>query len=215
MQNKKIELNLGCGIVYKPQFINIDNFEKSVADICCKAENLPFKSNTIDTIEALHLIEHFDYIHCKYVLYEWFRVLKPDRNLIIETPDFDKSYVKFRSEDLEQQKSTLQWFYGIDSRGMQHKVSFTFKLLKELLNEIGFEDITKREQITHKYEHGIRLECKKPKDYQKIQFFSEFRGELLKNIDDDTLYFIISALNQLDIDPIRNKILLKVLPLKV
>ena len=37
----------------------------------------------------------------------------------------------------------------------------------------------------------------------------------LKNIDDDTLYFIIIALNQLDIDPIRNKILLKVLPLKV
>ena len=37
----------------------------------------------------------------------------------------------------------------------------------------------------------------------------------LKNIDDDTLYFIISTLNQLDIDPLRNKILLKVLPLKV
>ena len=37
----------------------------------------------------------------------------------------------------------------------------------------------------------------------------------LKNIDEDTLYFIISTLNQLDIDPLRNKILLKVLPLKV
>jgi len=37
----------------------------------------------------------------------------------------------------------------------------------------------------------------------------------LKNIDDDTLYFIISTLNQLDVDPLRNKILLKVLPLKV
>ncbi len=37
----------------------------------------------------------------------------------------------------------------------------------------------------------------------------------LKNIDNDTLYFIISTLNQLDIDPLRNKILLKVLPLKV
>ena len=37
----------------------------------------------------------------------------------------------------------------------------------------------------------------------------------LKNIDDDTLYFIISTLNQLNIDPLRNKILLKVLPLKV
>jgi hypothetical protein len=37
----------------------------------------------------------------------------------------------------------------------------------------------------------------------------------LEKIDDDTIYFIISALNQLNIDFIRNKILLKVLPLKV
>jgi len=37
----------------------------------------------------------------------------------------------------------------------------------------------------------------------------------LEALDEDTLYFIISALNQLNIDYIRNKILLKVLPLKV
>ena len=37
----------------------------------------------------------------------------------------------------------------------------------------------------------------------------------LERIDDDTIYFIISTLNQLNIDPLRNKILLKVLPLKV
>ena len=37
----------------------------------------------------------------------------------------------------------------------------------------------------------------------------------LKDIGEDTLYFIISTLNQLDVDILRNKILLKVLPLKV
>jgi len=37
----------------------------------------------------------------------------------------------------------------------------------------------------------------------------------IKDIGSETLYFIISALNQLDIDPLRNKILLTVLPLKV
>ena len=37
----------------------------------------------------------------------------------------------------------------------------------------------------------------------------------LKNIDDDTMYFIISTLNQLNVDSLRNKILLKFLPLKV
>ena len=37
----------------------------------------------------------------------------------------------------------------------------------------------------------------------------------LDRIDEDTLYFIISTLNQLNIDLLRNKILLKVLPLKI
>ena len=37
----------------------------------------------------------------------------------------------------------------------------------------------------------------------------------IKDIDEDTLYFIISILNQLNADPLRNKILLKILPLKV
>ena len=35
------------------------------------------------------------------------------------------------------------------------------------------------------------------------------------NIDEDTVYFIINTLNQLNVDLIRNKLLLKVLPLKV
>ena len=37
----------------------------------------------------------------------------------------------------------------------------------------------------------------------------------INNIGPETLYFIISALNQLNIDHLRNKILLEVLPSKV
>ena len=37
----------------------------------------------------------------------------------------------------------------------------------------------------------------------------------LENLDSDSLYFIITILNQLNLDTIRNRILLKVLPLKV
>tara|TARA_Y100000996_G_scaffold389998_1_gene350841 strand:+ start:522 stop:2288 length:1767 start_codon:yes stop_codon:yes gene_type:complete len=39
--------------------------------------------------------------------------------------------------------------------------------------------------------------------------------DLIKDIDDDTIYFIVKTLNELNIDNIRNKLLLKVLPLKV
>jgi hypothetical protein len=37
----------------------------------------------------------------------------------------------------------------------------------------------------------------------------------IEDIDDNTFYFIINTLNQLNTDLIRNKLLLKVLPLKV
>ena len=37
----------------------------------------------------------------------------------------------------------------------------------------------------------------------------------LERIDEDTISFVINTLNHLNIDIIRNKILLKVLPLKV
>ena len=37
----------------------------------------------------------------------------------------------------------------------------------------------------------------------------------IENIDEDTVYFIINTLNQLNVDLIRNKLLLNVLPLKV
>ena len=39
--------------------------------------------------------------------------------------------------------------------------------------------------------------------------------EKIEDIDDDTVYFIMNTLNQLNVDLIRNQLLLKVLPLKV
>ena len=37
----------------------------------------------------------------------------------------------------------------------------------------------------------------------------------LESLDPDSLYFIISILNQLNLDSFRNKIILEVLPLKI
>ena len=37
----------------------------------------------------------------------------------------------------------------------------------------------------------------------------------ITDIDVDTMYFVISTLNQLNIDPLRNNLILKVLSLKV
>ena len=82
-------------------------------------------------------------------------------------------------------------------------------------------------EISKKYENLYEInDLEMPTDIQVMINNNEIGSTLLriievigqdelKALDDDTLYFIVSALNQLNIDYIRNKILLKVLPLKV
>ena len=82
-------------------------------------------------------------------------------------------------------------------------------------------------QVLKKYEDFYQIDdSNMPNDIQFLIDNNEMGLVLLRlaevigqdeiqDIGPETLYFIISALNQLDIDPLRNKILLKVLPLKV
>lgn len=191
MMDEKIKLNLGCGFVYKPGYINIDRFDNSVADKICDIADLPFESNSVDLIEAYQLIEHFDYVHCKYTLSEWFRVLKSKGILIIETPDLEKSFEKFVSANLETKKTTLQWIYGIDSLGIQHKTGFTFSLLRDLLKEIGFEGISREEPKTHRYEPGVRVICRKTENNSEKQLFACFRKRLKNKLKIDDSFILI------------------------
>ena len=81
-------------------------------------------------------------------------------------------------------------------------------------------------EISDKYKDLYEInENEIPNDIQNMIIKDDIGGALLRiaevigqdkieEIDDDTMYFIISTLNKLDIDPIRNKFLMKVLPLK-
>ena len=82
-------------------------------------------------------------------------------------------------------------------------------------------------QISKKYQSLFEFEQSNiPTDIQLLINNSETGLVLLRlveiigqddieSLDPDTLYFMITTLNQLDIDSIRNDIILKVLPLKV
>jgi hypothetical protein len=82
-------------------------------------------------------------------------------------------------------------------------------------------------EVSEKYKNLYKVDDSEiPADIQKfidmgdmglamLRIVQVIGQDELKDIDPETMYFIISTLNQLDIDPIRNQILLKVLPLKV
>ena len=82
-------------------------------------------------------------------------------------------------------------------------------------------------KISKKYDNLYKInKSEMPTDIQSMIDNEEIGAALLRvievigpekieDIDDDTVYFIINTLNQLNVDLIRNKLLLKILPLKV
>jgi predicted SAM-dependent methyltransferase/tetratricopeptide (TPR) repeat protein len=175
---KAVKLNLGCGAVYRPGYVNIDLYDRSVADTFSDVEDLPYESNSVDEIVADQLVEHFDLVHCRYLFGEWFRALRPRGTLRLETPDLAATLGKFVKAGEREKESTLQWVFGIDSPGLQHKSGFTFDLLRRVLSETGFIDIKRGTAVTHTYEPGMRIECIKPARCDDAQFMAEFRRRL-------------------------------------
>lgn len=185
------KLNLGCGFAYRPGYINIDKHDKSVADVIADAGDLPFESNSVGTIEAIQLLEHFDLVHCKYVLSEWFRVLRPGGALSVETPDLKASLKRLSSSKKADKASAVQWLFGIDSPGLQHKGGFTHELLEEILVDIGYEGIRKKPARTHTYAPGMRLECRKPGDPGINQFMASLRKRIKKRLGTDDSFVLV------------------------
>lgn len=193
-----LRINLGCGSTYKPGYINIDSDDRSVADMLADVAVLPFESNSIDVIEAAQLVEHFDLVHLRYVLAEWFRVLKPRAELVLETPDLARSFKKLLAAKNGQIETTLQWIFGIDSLGFQHKSGFTFGHLEQVLKLTGFCNVVREKEITHTYEPGMRVECRKQHNAEEKMFFACFRKRLKHALGTQDSFVLIPLENWIE-----------------
>tara|TARA_B000000532_G_scaffold173264_1_gene140329 strand:- start:178 stop:795 length:618 start_codon:yes stop_codon:yes gene_type:complete len=155
-------------------------------------------------------------------------------NIKINNDDVNKK-TKFNNDVLHQSK-LINYFNGDYSQNKIEKDinSFLKKIKRNKKyflskKDIIFLDSLKSDgvQFEKKYEEMYQIdESEMPTDIQVMINNNEKAAVLLRivevigqddldRIDEDTLFFIISALNQLNIDIPRNKILLKVLPLKV
>jgi len=93
-------LDIGCGPQKTfPHFIGVDNnIDAAIFNIPAKpdvyvdnANDLSvFSSESMDFVFSSHLLEHFPYEEVPKVLKEWFRVLKPNRHLVLYLPDEDE-----------------------------------------------------------------------------------------------------------------------------
>ena len=120
-----------------------------------------------------------------------------------------KNINKELNEFLKKVKKDKKYFFSVKdiilvealkSDGVE--VSEKYKNLYEALNPQIPEDI---EAFINNGDIGSAM----------LRIVQVIGQDELKDLDPETVYFIVSTLNMLDIDPLRNEILLKVLPLKV
>ena len=130
--------------------------------------------------------------------------------------------LKYFIEDQEINKVQKETNDILKKMKKNKKYYFTTKdiILLESLKSDGVEIEKKYQQIYEINEpdipYDMQIMIKKNETGLFLLRLVEIIGEdKLTDLGTETLYFIISALNQINLDPIRDKILLKVLPLKV
>jgi tetratricopeptide (TPR) repeat protein len=132
-----------------------------VADLLADLIHLPFREGSVDAIEADQVLEHFDTAHATMVLDECRRVLKPGGTLTVESPDLEKALEKLVAADSSRHDGELQWVFGLDSPGLQHKTGFTKRSLRGILEGSSLKVLRFETSRTHTYEPGLRAICRK------------------------------------------------------
>ena len=149
--------------------------------------------------------------------------------------ELDNSEIKYNSKILHQSK-LINYFYGDYERSKIERDldEFLLKIQRDedyslskkdiiFLEALRSDGINISDKFNDLYEikqSNIPLDIQKMIDNNEIgsvllRITKEIGSKRIENIDEDTVYLIISALNKLNVDVIRNKLLLKVLPLKV
>jgi hypothetical protein len=156
-------------------------------------------------------------------------------NQYIKNDEIINKKIKYNNKILHQSK-LVNYFNGdyAKSKIEEDLDKFLKKIKKDKKYFLSKKDIIFLEtlksdgiEISKKYQNLYQInKSEMPSDIQKMVDNKEIGAALLRiievigpekieDIDDDTVYFIINTLNQLNTDSIRNKLLLKVLPLKV
>ncbi len=139
-----MKIQLGCGDCYKKGFVNIDYYDKSVADQIMPSTKLTFKDNSISLAEANYFLEHLSYVDCYRTIEEIYRVLIPNGAFLLKVPNYEKivrEWLKQNNRQKWRSKWSIQIWGGQWHVGHFHKIGFSPYRLRNMLWRIGFREI--------------------------------------------------------------------------
>jgi predicted SAM-dependent methyltransferase len=156
-------LNLGSGAKPHAKFVNVDGNILRRPDMWLDLRNgLPFRTGSVDSIYACHVIEHFYWKELLSIIAECFRVLKANGGMRILVPSMELACEAYGRGDKQWFPDFPTEFTSLGGRFMnfllcdgQHRLAFDYSLAAEIFKLSGFTDVQKT---------GPRISCLFAKD---------------------------------------------------
>lgn len=166
---RPLKLNIGCGKVKYPGWVNID-MEPGADLVIDIRKGLPFDDGSVDLIYCEHVIEHFTYEDGEKVLKEFKRCLNEKGVVRIAVPDLDYVIAKYNGDWKNQDWLSWPEYAFIKSKGRMINVGFRWWGHQYLYNEedlegqlrkAGFAAVSRREWCVSPREGLSGLETRK------------------------------------------------------
>jgi hypothetical protein len=138
----KLRLNVGCGHIPMPDYVNVDRRELPGVDVIADVTDLPFEDDAVAEIYSSHLLEHFpEEILRRVLLLHWRKKLRPGGVLRVIVPDAEAMINDFVAGEMSFGDLRDVTFGGQDYGGDFHFTMFSRDHIKGLLTELGFGDL--------------------------------------------------------------------------
>jgi len=141
-----LKINVGSGPYPLEGFINVDLYYPAQ-----RADNAvalaTFEANSADEIMASHILEHLGVHEAPIALARWHEVLQPGGLITVKVPNIVLTIRRW----LEYYEANDPRLWGFRSQGLwgtqvhpgeHHRWGYDERLLRQLLAQTGFEDIT-------------------------------------------------------------------------
>lgn len=162
MEFHTLKINIGAGsqVIEGWQSLGLEPHHDIAADF---SKPLPFEPGSVDALMAIHTFEHLYRWQAVPVLADWFAVLKPGGELVLELPELMRCCRNVLDGAGGERRGVWGLFGdpGYEDPLMTHKWCYSESELRGLLVAAGFRKVRFKEPQFHgrKRLRDIRVEC--------------------------------------------------------
>ncbi len=165
-----MKLNLGCAKDVKEGWVNVDMYYDHPLVTKVDILTLEYPENSVEKIQAKDIVEHLPYRVTQDNLCKWYKWLKKDGELFIQTTNFDKILEAYQKGIWKLHTLNHMLFAGVNYTdvGSQecdfHKSVYSKHGLIEILEDIGYTIVSAKEDeiddalFFHPMSHNLNIE---------------------------------------------------------